>query len=72
MNLKGKKLVLGSKLSKPEQEYALAAFVHRKLSPAFTTDGAWLANTRFAVTKTGQINRRVTYCVTNNSRGPKC
>lgn len=71
---------LGSELTKEEQSYVLAAFVHRftrdhkpqwALSPwkdnkpypvQFDSDKEWLANTRFNVTESGALDRKVKEC----------
>lgn len=68
--------VIGTQLSESARRAALARFVHRftvnnrpqwaranpNYLPQFLDDSDWLANTRFHVTKSGQLDRRYSHC----------
>lgn len=72
MNMK-----LGTELSEADQKHVLTMFVHRFTAehkpfwtrgcdkPHFKDDAEWLANTSFAVTKGGNIDRRAKFCNSN-------
>jgi hypothetical protein len=77
----------GDKLSAQEQQQVLRTYVHRFTQehrpqwalrsgnvhdrPHYASDDEWLANTDFAVTTKGKLDRRVRHCMSHDATWPE-